>query len=330
MPTWDSLKPCRGILRIYSWNVRGCRTADFDTFLGDLENDLSWSILLLQEFTASRFHERFESSAGHLVFLAPPIEGSRACCIVIHASIAHKVIPGSFTHRARGVAVALHWEGFNLYLISYHMTPDYSRELYEQAFTDLHLLTLGQNIGERFRSTTFASKDLLSQPFYRIIGVDAQVPIGPPLTHLQSNFIGKATAGARSWKGARFLEYAMDYDLKFVNTFAKDTIDTHTCFHDFRTEATQMDYMLADIPWRACHGQGVKMSDATRSDHRPVFLNLLGRWLQPRRKWINRTPPPPIGWICRDDSFCDQIRADFQWPPLVAPPYPLGSRRNLH
>ena len=130
-------KPCRGILRIFSWNVRGVRATDFEDLLRDAEIELGWSILLFQEFTASKFSERFRSSAGHQVFFTAPSEGCRACCIVIHASIAHRVLGHTYVHRDRGVAVAIHWEGWNLLLVSSHLDPDHSRESYLQSLEDL-------------------------------------------------------------------------------------------------------------------------------------------------------------------------------------------------
>ena len=102
-----------------------------------MDTSLGWKVLLLQEFTACNDTRRFESSAGHQVFFTAPTEGSRACCIVIHVSIVHRIVSNSVTYRDRGVAVALHWEGWNLFLLSYHLSPFYSRVEYIAQLDDL-------------------------------------------------------------------------------------------------------------------------------------------------------------------------------------------------
>lgn len=277
------LRPCRDILRVISWNVRGCRATDFENFLLDAGNEMGWSILLLQEFTASLDIERFVSSAGHRVFLAAPSEGSRSCCIVIHASIAYKVIPDSFRRRDRGVAVGLHWEGWNLVLISSHLHPGQSRVSYDSSLDDMQDLCDIQYYRRLFTLSTVAGPELLNNPIYRVVGVDANTPVGKPISREEEYIIGEATMGERGWKGKAFLRFCLEEELTVWNTFSKDTLDTFTCYHDLLHLPNQIDYLLSDIPRRAVQDKGVKQSTATRTDHRSPFATIFGRWLQPRR-----------------------------------------------
>lgn len=200
----ELLRPCRDILRVYSLNVRGCKASDFNDFLLDAGDELGWSILSLQEFTASHHIERFSSTAGHRVFLAAPCKGSRSCCIVIHASIAFKVIPDSFRHRDRGVAVGLQWEGWNFLMVSAHLHPGHSRDIYTSSLDQTQDLCNIEHYRRLCALSNAAGPELSNNPIYRVVGVDAQTPIGKPLSTRQELIIGDATLGDRGWKGINF------------------------------------------------------------------------------------------------------------------------------
>ena len=247
----------------------------------DLERSVSWDVLLLQEFTASRFVQRFESIAGHRVFLTAPSVGCRACCIVIHVSLVHRIIDNTVVFRDRGVAVALHWEGWNLLLVSFHLHPGHSRVAYSDSLEELREMVTGK-LRDKFSNSNVASRELLNTPIRTVVGVDAQAIVGKPLTNYQSLFIGDAILGELSWKGADFINFCMEHKLRLCNTFSSNVADVWTCHHDFRVEPNQIDYVLSDVPLRAQKDSGVKQVDASNSDHRCTFLYVLGRWLQPR------------------------------------------------
>ena len=300
-------------MRVCSWNVRGVRAGFFEDLLGDAEIELGWSILCLQEFTASRFIERFESSVGHRVFFTAPSEGCRACCIVIHASIAHRVLGYTFVHKSRGVAVALHWEGWNLLVVCPHLYPKHGRTEYSDSLQQLEELADIKDLRNKFISSGFGAKDMLNTPVYTIVGVDAQAPVGPPQTRAQEFCIGPATSGIRTWKGTQFVNFCLERNLRIWNTFAKDTNCVWTCNHDLKHEPNQIDYVLSDLPTRSINAAGVTDSTASDTDHRATFVAVLGTWLVPRKPRISYGPTPPVGWSIRDPSFNDQLRTLHGW-----------------
>ena len=169
-----------------------------DDFLRDAEIEMGWSILLLQEFTASSFSERFRSSAGHQVFFVPPTEGNRSCAIVIHVSIVHRVLGHTFVHRDRGVAVGLHWEGWNLLVISSHLHPGHSRDLYSESLIQLQELMEVGNLRSTFVSSRLFAREILDTPVYRIIGIDAQASVVRYLSRDHQAIIGDAANGSVS------------------------------------------------------------------------------------------------------------------------------------
>ena len=69
---------------------------EFANFLHDLGRDYLWSILCLQEFTASNGDVVTETAEGHRVFATPPREGQRRLAIVVAAETLPFVVGGSF------------------------------------------------------------------------------------------------------------------------------------------------------------------------------------------------------------------------------------------
>ena len=69
---------------------------EFALFLRDLGRDYHWSILCLQEFTASNGEVVTETAEGHRVFATPPCKVQRRLAIVIAAETLPLVIGGSF------------------------------------------------------------------------------------------------------------------------------------------------------------------------------------------------------------------------------------------
>ena len=284
-----------------------------DDFLRDSEIEMGWSILLLQEFTASSFSERFRSSAGHQVFFVSPTEGNRSCAMVIHVSIVHRVLGHTFVHRDRGVAVGLHWEGWNLLVLSSHIHPGHSGDLYSESLIQLQELMEVGNLRSKFVSSRLFAREILDTPVYRIIGIDAQASVVRYLSRDHQAIIGDAANGSVSWKGTEFVRLCLENNLKLWNTFSADVVDIWTCHHDFRFPVSQIDYILSDIPRRATHEAGVKAGSATVTDHRAPYMAVCGKWMQPQRKYIRQAQPPPIGWTHRDANFCNLIRRAHGW-----------------
>ena len=77
---------------MHSWNVSGIRLQDFDNFVRELDGEISWGVLLLQEFSGAIQIKEFEDKVRHGVYVAPPTEGSRATCIIVHESIRHWMV----------------------------------------------------------------------------------------------------------------------------------------------------------------------------------------------------------------------------------------------
>ena len=102
--------PCFPSLYLLSWGVAqilagppktrsGAPSKEargFQRFLLDLEKDYNWSILCLQEFTASNGEVVTETPEGHKVFATPPCKGQRRLAIVVAAETLPFVIDGSF------------------------------------------------------------------------------------------------------------------------------------------------------------------------------------------------------------------------------------------
>ena len=92
----------------------GIKATKFGEFLEDFGKEVCWDVIVLQEFTAAKDVEVFMNKTAHKVILTSPVEGSRACGIVIHQNIKHCIIPGSGIFKARAASVCIHWEGWNI------------------------------------------------------------------------------------------------------------------------------------------------------------------------------------------------------------------------
>ena len=101
---------------------------EFGDFLEDLDIEAEWDLLLLLEFTGGKYVDDFMNATIHAVILAPPAEGSRASGIVINRRIRHCMLHGSETYKSRATSVGIHWEGWNLQVISAHLCPYNNRQ----------------------------------------------------------------------------------------------------------------------------------------------------------------------------------------------------------
>ena len=244
-----------------------------DDFLRDSEIEMGWSILLLQEFTASSFSERFRSSAGHQVFFVPPTEGNRSCAIVIHVSIVHRVLGHTFVHRDRGVAVGLHWEGWNLLVISSHLHPGHSTDLYSESLIQLQELMEVGNLRSKFVSSRLFAREILDTPVYRIIGIDAQASVVKYLSRDHQAIIGDAANGSVSWKCTEFVRLCLENNLKYGTLFQQMWMTSGPAIMTFVFQlARQTTFYLispGELPTRR---ESSLVQRQSRSIERPTWL----------------------------------------------------------
>ena len=75
-------------LKVVYWNVANIPAKDIDTFLGDLDKELQWDVLVLLEFWAARreIHLSGVRRAGHLVAAQPFANGRRAGALVFSST----------------------------------------------------------------------------------------------------------------------------------------------------------------------------------------------------------------------------------------------------
>ena len=88
----------------------GVSLARFGEFLEDFGKEVSWDILILQEFTGAKMVDGFMNKNTHRVILTAPVVGCRACGIVINHRICHCIILNSEIFRPRASSVCIHWE----------------------------------------------------------------------------------------------------------------------------------------------------------------------------------------------------------------------------
>ncbi len=71
-------------LKVVCWNVAGINAGEIDTFLGVLDIELQWGVLILLELSAARseLHLSGVRQAGHLVSAQPFENGRRAGALV--------------------------------------------------------------------------------------------------------------------------------------------------------------------------------------------------------------------------------------------------------
>ena len=66
-------------MRVYSWNVMGIKATKFGEFLEDFGKEVSWDVIVLQEFTAAKDVEVFMNKTARF-------------CILFFMSIKHRHI----------------------------------------------------------------------------------------------------------------------------------------------------------------------------------------------------------------------------------------------
>ena len=79
-------------LNILSLNVLSISSKDLDQFCRQLELEVRWDALLLQEFSFTE-EEFIDSADGHIVFAQPPCSGQRRCAIILHDRMVNSIVP---------------------------------------------------------------------------------------------------------------------------------------------------------------------------------------------------------------------------------------------
>ena len=108
----------------------------FAQFLRDWERDYHWSILCLQEFTASKGDVVIETAEGHRVLAKPACKGQRRLAIAVATEILPFLI-GSFCVKGRNCALDDCWDGKKFRVICSHLNPLSVMHLYVKDLDDL-------------------------------------------------------------------------------------------------------------------------------------------------------------------------------------------------
>ena len=216
-----------------SWNVLGNRKADFNCFFRDLDKQVNWDILLLQEFTGAR-HTPEYTEDGHRVFAQPPCEGQRRSAIIVHARLARVCDSTSFQSVGRSCCIDFEWEGWKLRCICSHLFPGNCKESFFESITELEWLCA-----------------MRPRDHYLVIGVDAQDVLGPASTVEEPSILGDFAEGPRGYKGECFLKTCLEFDLRILNTLSRDPEGTHTCHYYLKRPPRQIDYLVSSLPRRA-------------------------------------------------------------------------------
>ena len=100
--------------------ARSKQAKEFEKILRDLGSDDWWSILCMQEFTASNGDLVTETTEGHWLFATPPMLGQRRLAIVVAAAFTKCIVNSSFRVRGRNCSIDVSWERRNFRVVNSH------------------------------------------------------------------------------------------------------------------------------------------------------------------------------------------------------------------
>ena len=226
----------------------GISRTDLDRFCMDLGHEISWDILLLQEFSFTGDEFDFTED-GHRVFAQPPCAGQRRSAIILHAGVAHLAQRPSFQSKGRSCCLGLDWESWKLRLVCAHLCSGCSIQNYMHSLDDLESLCT-----------------VLSTDRYVIVGADAQDALGPASADDDSSILGDFAETGRGCKGELFLRFCLERRLKILNTFLEDPLGSYTCHYYLKHPPRQIDFMCTDLPSSADASCRLLQSEATVTD----------------------------------------------------------------
>ena len=89
--------------------------------------------------------------------------------------------------------------------------------------------------------------DVNRQRIYTVVGIDAQISVGPLQDYDNTNLIGPFGEGERCVRGQHFLDVCTNASLTLHNTFVNERGGNWTCFHWGNAPASQIDYLMSDF-----------------------------------------------------------------------------------
>ena len=226
---------------------------EFVHFLHDFGRDYHWSILCLQEFTASDGDVVTETAEGHRVFATPPHEGQRRLAMEVAAETLPFVVGGSFCVKGRNCALDVCWEGKKFRVICSHLNPLSVMHLHAKDLDDLRSLVSARGSDMHVR-----------------IHVDAQTGLGTFPPRPCSENIGTATAVSHRVEKQRMLEsFIAENLLTATNIFLCEDDGATNIYTCNNHEIQQIDHILSsDSRLRERGERGEEKTEGGREERR--------------------------------------------------------------
>ena len=108
-------------LRVISWNVRKPPRGELDAFMDTLHGDLSWHILLLQEFSGGSTGRLLELRGGHKLYHNSPQDGRSKVAIVVHRDFEGDIEMSR--HRGHSLSLDITWGKKRMRVVTSHLNP---------------------------------------------------------------------------------------------------------------------------------------------------------------------------------------------------------------
>ena len=241
-------------MRVLSWNVEGLAPKALRKFLEQINDEVDWDFLLLQECGKFKESKGMDQIGGHKVICSAAKQGEKPRAIIVHSNWVPAVIEESVGDFPRTLHVDIKLEkGKKLRLISSHLEAGHSLEAYEVSLAQLE-------------SALPAAPGQMV-----IVGLDGQDRVGPRMPW-DLPLIGDFAEEPRGQKGELLVRFAHLHSLLFANTQAVDPLGTYTCHYNLKSEPKQIDYFLVPGASGPKCQASVLESTATVSDHRPLYL----------------------------------------------------------
>ena len=126
------------------------------------------------------------------------IEGCRLGALVTHNKLIHKILLETVRRFPRGIAIGLRWMGYNINIISIHLSAKRDNTPYAESLHTLEALADTRTIRNISNNSKKLPIDNGHQEIYNIMGVGAQVSIGRALCPLECRLNFASTKNSRS------------------------------------------------------------------------------------------------------------------------------------